>query len=389
MHVKRFLHNLLSSTIHGKRLNTLIILINGLLIEKKLSLTQLGRALKGRAQEKNNIKRCDRFLGNKNLHKERYSIYKKASHWLMGANCRPLILVDWSHVPNTTHYLLRASLVAKGRALSIYEEVFPLQYENSDKGHRKFLQHLKQLLPETCCPILITDAGFYNSWFRLVIKQGWDYVGRIRGNVCYRLVANDDWEYYSDSIKKATERGESLGSGIVSKTDPIKTFLYLIKLSKKERIRLNKYKKKGNSKKDKVYSKSANEPWLLATSLKNLEIPFDPFTIYFKRMQIEQNFRDLKSSQYGFSFEHAYSKSIERIQILLMIAMLATLMAYLTGFVAENKGWHYQFQANSSKTKRVLSLFYLGCRIIKNKFRRFIDYDKAVSALQMEIPCAG
>lgn len=69
MHVKRFLHNLLSSTIHGKRLNTLILLINGLLIEKKLSLTQLGRALKGRAQEKNNIKRCDRFLGNKNLHK--------------------------------------------------------------------------------------------------------------------------------------------------------------------------------------------------------------------------------------------------------------------------------------------------------------------------------
>ena len=55
--------------------------------------------------------------------------------------------------------------------------------------------------------------------------------------------------------------------------------------------------------------------------------------MYSKRMQIELNFRNLKSSQYGFSFEHAYSKSVERIQILLMIAMLATLIAYLTGFV--------------------------------------------------------
>lgn len=389
MHVKRFLHNLLSSAIHGKRLNTLNLLINALISEKKLSLTQLGRSLTNKAKEKNNIKRCDRFIGNKKVHEERFSIYQKSAHRLIGKNTRPLILVDWSHVPNTTHYLLRASLVAKGRALSIYEQVFSRQYENSDKAHKLFLKNLKQLLPERCCPILITDAGFYNSWFRLVLKNGWDYVGRVRGNVCYRLAAHTHWEYYCDSIKNATEQGQSLGCGIVSKADPIETFLYLIKLSKKERIRLNKYKKKGQSKKDKVYSKSANEPWLLACSLNSTNTSFEPFSIYYKRMQIEQNFRDLKSSQYGFSFEHAYSKSIERIQVLLMIAMLATLIAYLTGFVAENNHWHYCFQANTSKNKRVLSLFYLGCRIIKKKIRHKIDYEKALLTLQMEISYAG
>jgi len=285
--------------------------------------------------------------------------------------------------------LLRGSLVAKGRALSVYEEVFSLQYENSEKAHQLFLQNLKQVLPGTCRPILVTDAGFYNSWFRLVLKQGWDYVGRIRGNVCYRLDTHTDWEYYSDSIEKATEQGQSLGCGIVSKTDSIETFLYLIKLSRKERIRLNKYKKKGQSKKDKVYAKSANEPWLLASSLNGTDTSFQPFTIYYKRMQIEQNFRDLKSSQYGFSFEHAYSKSIERIQVLLMIAMLATLIVYLTGFLAENKRWHLYFQANTSNKKRVLSLFYLGCRIIKKKFKHRIDYDKAIEALQIELLFAG
>lgn len=138
-----------------------------------------------------------------------------------------------------------------------------------------------------------------------------------------------------------------------------------------------------------MYSKSANEPWLLASSLNNKKTAFEPFSIYYKRMQIKQNFRDLKSSQYGFSFEHAYSKSIERIQILLMIAMLATLIVYLTGFVAENKRWHYYFQANTPNKKRVLSLFYLGCRIIKKKFKYKIDYGKAMEALQIEILYAG
>jgi len=80
MHIKRFLHNLLRSTIHVKRFNTLNLLINALISEKKLSLTQLGRALKNKAQEKNNIKRCDRFLGNKKLHEKRLSIYQKINH---------------------------------------------------------------------------------------------------------------------------------------------------------------------------------------------------------------------------------------------------------------------------------------------------------------------
>lgn len=52
MHIKRFLHNLLSNTIHGKRLATLTLLINALISEKRLSLTQLGRALKNKAQKK-------------------------------------------------------------------------------------------------------------------------------------------------------------------------------------------------------------------------------------------------------------------------------------------------------------------------------------------------
>ena len=60
-------------------------------------------------------------------------------------------------------------------------------------------------------------------------------------------------------------------------------------------------------------------------------------------MEIEEGFRDLKSSQFGFSFEHAYSSKIRRIQILLMIAMLAAYILFFIGWIAEELKWHYQF----------------------------------------------
>ncbi len=91
--------------------------------------------------------------------------------------------------------------------------------------------------------------------------------------------------------------------------------------------------------------------------------------LYFLRMEIEEGFRDLKSSQFGFSFEHAYSIKIRRIQVLLMIAMLAAYILFFIGWIAEKNKWYYQFQANTDKKKRVLSLFYLGCRVVKKKLR--------------------
>lgn len=86
-------------------------------------------------------------------------------------------------------------------------------------------------------------------------------------------------------------------------------------------------------------------------------------------MQIEEGFRDLKSSRYGFGFENAYSKKRDRIAVLLLIAMLASFIAWLIGWAAEKEGMHYQFQSNTIKNRRVISLFFLGCRIIRRKIK--------------------
>ena len=84
-------------------------------------------------------------------------------------------------------------------------------------------------------------------------------------------------------------------------------------------------------------------------------------------MQIEEGFRDLKSSKYGFGFENARSKNKKRIEILLLIASVASFIAWLIGWATEKNKLHYQFQSNTIKNRRVLSLFYLGCRVIKKE----------------------
>lgn len=364
MHMKPFFHNLLMPVTHFKRLTTLILLISGVIEDKKLSVTQLGRSLKNDAQEKNNIKRSDRFLSNKKLQEERVEIYRAIAVRLIGAQKMPLLLVDWSHVPNTTRYILRAALMAPGRALTIYEEVHPKKLENNPEVHKNFLKTLHAILPEDCCPILVTDAGFCNPWFNSVLTMGWHYIGRVRGNRTFKLQGKE-WKNYSDTNTTATQKAQYLGEGLLVKSNPLATHFYLIKLPKKYRVRLNKLKKKGHYKCDIEHSKAANEPWLIVSSL---QVP--PSTIikkYYLRMTIEEAFRDLKSSQFGFSFEKARSNIIERIQILLMIAMLASFFLYLVGWVAEKNNYHYKFQANSIKYRRVLSLFYLGWRMVKKQ----------------------
>ncbi|SCZ60364.1 Transposase DDE domain-containing protein, partial [Thiohalomonas denitrificans] len=80
-------------------------------------------------------------------------------------------------------HVLRASVPAEGRALTLYEEVHERTHLGSRRVQIAFLDSLAEILPSQCRPIVVTDAGFKNPWFRAVEALGWDWVGRIRGTV--------------------------------------------------------------------------------------------------------------------------------------------------------------------------------------------------------------
>lgn len=388
MHVQKLLQNFLSSVMHQKRLTTLIIMVMTALKTKKLSLTDLGRAIDLPIAERSCIRRSDRFLSNKKLHMEREIIHITIVRKIIGARNQPDIIVDWSAVPNTTHHILRAAMVGRGRALTLYEEVHPEKKLGNKRVQNKFLQTLKTILPASCSPVIITDAGFHNDWFKKVSRLGWHYLGRIRGKKHVRILANNsEWQPSSSLFSMANSTPKCLGKTELCESNPCTVNLCLFKAKKKGRKGLTRSGKKRTDKNSLQYSKSAKEPWVLATSLpENRLLANRAIKKYQKRMEIEESFRDLKSSRFGFGFENSYSKKINRIEILLLVAMLASLVAWLTGLVSEKRNIHYNFQSNTTKNRRVLSLFFLGCQVIKRKIK--IPINELISAFDEELNCA-
>lgn len=364
MHVKQFLHNLFNNTIHKARVSLLVTLVEGIIKTKKLNLTALGRALEGDIYERSSIFKVDRFFRNPFFGKKenQQKLYKYMIHFLIGQKKHPKIIVDWSKFPNVNYYILRASVATPGRALTLYEEVHPKKKEASKQVHNHFLEQLKELLPEGCVPIIITDAGFKNPWFKKVATLGWDYVGRVRGVVKYK--DGEDFKPCNDLHQGAKEGlEESLGEKRLSKRGGLQTNFYRYKNLLMGRKNLNKDKKIATNKDSINYGKSYREPWIIVSSLKN---DCRAIRIYKLRMSIEEAFRDLKSHQYGFDLRSNGTIKTERLSLWLLLGALASLVSWIVGYYAEKEGYHRKFQANTVK-KRVLSFVYLGCQIIRKK----------------------
>lgn len=376
MHERIFLHKLLHSVIHKSRLKLLICMVEGLIASKKMTLSGLGRTLKRPIQERSAIRTVDRFLGNIFFQEKSSIIYKSIILLTVREKVSPHIIIDWSKIPNAQENVLRAALVGKGRAITLYEEVHPAKKLGNTAVQKRFLSRLKKLLPCDCKPIIITDAGFTIPWFKEVQKTGWDFIGRIRQ--LNQVTYSQDGKSFmlcQSLEKKSTPTPKSLGEIILGKSNPLPTWCYVVKKKIKGRKKHNKNGQCATDKDSKNYSRGQREGWVLVSSLA----PTCSFmakrisTLYSRRMTIEEGFRDLKSPQYGFGMEQNKTIKRERLTVWLMLAALACLVAWIVGYCAEQEGLHYQFQANSIKNRRVLSLFYLGCQVIRKKVKIAIN----------------
>jgi hypothetical protein len=83
-----------------------------------------------------------------------------------------------------------------------------------------------------------------------------------------------------------------------------------------------------------------------------------------KGMQIEEAFRDLKSTRFGLSLELHRTYQVERLQVLLLIATLALRVAWLIGKATELTGQHRHYQANTVRDRVVLSTIFVGLKVI-------------------------
>jgi len=195
MHALDIVQQLLRSCcphIHATRLTVILAVVGAAVRSRRLTLSELGRALIGQAHVKHGIKRVDRLLGNRHLGAERFDLYEALARRVVGALAQPLIVVDWTDLsPDRRRQLLRAALPIGGRCLTLYEEVHPLTRFGNPRVHRAFLAKLKALLPAGVTPILISDAGFRAPWFKAVNRLGWHWMGRI---LSVGILKSPEWE---------------------------------------------------------------------------------------------------------------------------------------------------------------------------------------------------
>jgi hypothetical protein len=360
--LKQNMNSFLAQTIHKARLTTLFWAVSVLIHGNKLSVTALGRAARGTAFTKHSIKRVDRFVGNKHLHKEINSIFAALDSLLIGRIRRPILCVDWTPV-GENHYALVASVPVDGRALPVYEEVYPKNQNNKHSAHARFLKNLSNVIPKKCCPIIVTDAGFKNPWFKEVLRYGWDFIGRTGSNTQAGKEKDGTWTAAKKLMDEAGNSAKYLGEWILAKHNPLLVHLVLGKKITLRPKNKSVAKRKPASAAQSKSRKRALEPWLLATSLKG-ETSKSITKLYAKRMQIEELFRDTKNHRYGWCFEDSNSQSCERLRVLLLIAAVAVIAVTLIGQTGERHGMARHYQANTIRKRRVLSLFVLGVNLI-------------------------
>jgi hypothetical protein len=319
----------------------------------------------GAAFPKHHIKAVDRLLGNPLLHAESRRVYSDLASRLLKRCSRPVLLVDWADFELQREWLvIRASVPMGGRALQIYERVFPFKRYNSPGAHREFLRELKRVLPTGCRPIIVTDAGFRGPWFKEVESHGWDWVGRIRNGIKYFNAKTNRWCLTKSLYSSAQSKPRHLGTAALGRRKSYECNLYLVRAHQLRRGRSVKKHRGGDKRNHTLYRKLHRAPWLLATSLPHSAgMAKKVMNLYERRMQIEESFRDLKCHRWGFGIRYTRSRTAQRLEILLLIAALATIAVWLAGLAAEANDCARRFQANTERRRTVLSTFFLGFQI--------------------------
>jgi Transposase DDE domain len=278
MHATKVLQKILTSVIARldlRNTRNLLFAIEALLVGRRLTLMELARHFPGAERVGAPLKRFDRLLGNRSVQAARASFYKEAATWL-----------------------LRTAVSARGRALTLYEEVHPEQRKCSPEVEAQFLRQLQTLLPHNTRPILVADAGFRVPWFRMVESLGWHWVGRVRGTTRLCFSGKSRWIPCRRLFAEAGARARSLGEVRLTESNPIPCRLVLMKRRRGGRHHHTRHGQR---------ARGGHSEKMAARIVK----------LYARRMQIEQSFRDLKSHRYGCAFEDTLTRDPKRLEMLL------------------------------------------------------------------------
>lgn len=359
--------------IHASRLATVVGVVGAMVHAKHLSLTSIGRALRG-TSGRHGIKRVDRLLGNPRLHRELVVLYRCLARYLVNAKGRAVVLIDWTQL-HGEFWALTASVPFLGRSIPILSRSYTEEQLGSREAQESFVRELREVLPKEAKPVIVADGGFRSPFFEACFRNAFYYVIRLRNDcsvVEFGLRGTREYERtaFNQLFSRATKKARCLGGGL-----PYASSQHAVGA----RIILGPRPPKGNKRKryaDDYERKRACEPFLLATNLEN-DSAETVVRIYSARMQIEETFRDTKNARFGWGLEYSKTRSTRRFDVLLMLAALAFAAVVLIGAAGRERGHEPKFRARSGAKVVALSVFTLGTLILAAP-RRVVIHFKTV-----------
>lgn len=325
--------------IHALREKSLMQAVDALLTGRRLTLMDMASAWPGAERVRAPLKALDRLLSNPHLHVERESLYADMARWLLRGP-HPVIVVDWSDLKADKSWcLLRAAVPIGGRTLTILDMVFAGKKQGSPAAEKHFLKRLKTLIPDGMTPILVTDAGFRNPWFRAVETMGWYWLGRVRNRTFFTRQGTreqqDAWIPCRALYVLTTSRPKDLGEVEIARYSPLLARMVIYRKMPKGRKHRTRLGEVARSRASRKAAAREREPWLIIASPRLTISPNQMVKLYARRMQIELAFRDLKSHRYGQAFEDSLTRKDHRIEILLLLSAMAAFASWVAGLAAD------------------------------------------------------
>lgn len=349
-----FKRNLLNISLpHRKMIATFVY---GLLNSRRIGVASIGRGMKTKTTARYNIKRVARFLAN-----DKFNVTDsllKLQKILCSKAKLLYIVIDWTTITNFGYKVLKATIIGEGRGIPIAFKTYKEGTIKNKETHyeKELLKHLRIIISKEIKVVIIADRGFgrKSELANYIKKIGFNYVMRTKEDISIEC---EDFTGKIKDFKTITERMYELKNVIWPK---------LIKKSKE--IRKNRIKSRFIITK----KKGCLERWVLITDIDNM--PAETIVkIYYKRMTIEETFRDEKNILNGFAFEKMKLSSAQRYDKMLVIISYTYLLIMLFGLFMEQKNMHRKIMANTVKY-RSLSLLQVGLYY-------YNDYDISIPKL--------
>ena len=365
--VQAFIRSQLNS-IHAARRDVWCVAVVAVMSGQWLSLSRLARGIMGAGSLKAALKRVDRLIGNARIAREAQIVGAALVRRLALGGEPVVIAVDWSAVaPGGKFVELRAALVhaGMGRGLTIYQRVYPVSKLGNAWCEDALLRTLRQWIPASQDVIIVTDAGFRRPWFTHIERLGWMWVGRIRSGV----QVSRDKVHWADArawFAQATGKAQRWCACALTRRYRFACDMVLVR---RRVLGGRRYQRTGHGSTPKARHEArarAHEPWLLAHSASLRDYRAEQIVgWYARRMQIEENFRDHKSPQFGMGLQLSQSRSAQRLLGLLVVGSLAAFLLWHIGQLAEAEGVHRRFKVTTRKTREIsiITLALLLCAL--------------------------